>query len=235
MYADAKRRSGDTDVQRKEIHHLKMLNKKLEAELAAANRRSGFLQNDINLIHKELNQFSATFEEKLEESLRERDESIHALTEEVDYLRSQAAELNTERHKLAEKLEGATGLLKFLRSGLKGMNGGLADLTSLGSQELLLKQEALGEANYQLCSIDELHKRDLDRAVAKSVSPMVVEIENLKHRIEMLEKELVEARQEIAAEQTIEIREDIDIAKRSAPKLFTQGTLMLDFPKLFED
>ena len=71
-----KKKQAELDNKRKENLSLTFEKRKVDMELAAANRKIASLSQDMSGIHIELDKFASTFEGKLESAIIERDQTI---------------------------------------------------------------------------------------------------------------------------------------------------------------
>ena len=89
--AETKKKLAECDQYRKEAVTLKISNRCLEADLNLAKKKVTHLQNDLNIIHAELTQFSENFESKLENTTREKEEIIEEQSHEIEQLKTELA------------------------------------------------------------------------------------------------------------------------------------------------
>jgi len=225
-------------VAQQEVITLQNTNQGMERELLEANNKIKELQEDLASIHKELTEFSNNFEEKLEGTIKQRESSLFAKLQELDNVKSELASTKAQLIFTTTKLKNSKELLSSLASGLLPKLKYLAeDIQTKAENEKSLKTSLIS-------SIDEVVKQGTiitEEAVNKAAYAVTQEYlsdtDKLRKDNIHLQKEIDEIRRERQADRSMELDNEIDQqAKIQAPKpqLFTQGTLMLDYPKLFE-
>lgn len=236
-----KKRSQELESKRKENLSLVFEKRTLEIELNVANRKVQNLNKDIQTIHNELNTFAETFESKLEAAIIEKDAKLdeeHYRLEQVLY---QLETTTAENQYLKLQLEDSKDLLVKLSGSLKRVSLELDALKKKALREFELKRSLQVSISSKLSQTKNQLMTELEREVGGIVAEITAKKENEFERIRKdnlhLTKELESLRQEMAAEDLLGLSEKLIKTRQEnpQPKLFTQTTLMLDFPKLLED
>lgn len=236
-----KKRTQELEAKRKENLSLQFDKRSLENDLNTANRKVMTLNKDIATIHNELNLFAASFEKKLEAAIAEKDvlfghemAKMQAAIKDYDVV---VADNDRLRRRLAQDRE----MLRRLTVSLRKVNGELETVKSMAANELRLKTGIAQLYADRVSKVKQQIHDELENEVSYIVAKITVDRENEFSRIKKdnihLSKEINELRHEMAAEELLGMSEKITSVKaeRGQPKLFTQATLMLDFPKLLED
>lgn len=234
LLKEAKKKSAESDIYRKEAFTLKIANKGLESDLTLAKRKIIVLQNDLNLIHQELTNFSETFEVKLEASTKDRENLIEEKTRKIELL---SLELHHSKTQLASKikvLKKSKDVFQKLASQLLHFRVLVDDISTRAHLELKRKT-ALIESQ----TSTQLMLSELSNEIAMQVSDEYFQdTDKLKKDNMHLSKELAETRKEMGAFKSLEIDSELVLVAKKEYEvkqtLFTQGTLMLDYSKLFE-
>lgn len=237
MYADAKKKSLEAESYRKELHNLQLQHSTTKAELAAANRKAVALQNDLNLIHSELKSFSDGFDTKFVKMLEEKDYTITQLNQDIQILNS----TNLYKDEIIESMENKqfnlVALIKEMRSRLVQLSSSAVAVTILGEREMVIKQDLLAEISKRRELIKEETKEAIVDFASRAVANIIAENDRLKLENKNIAKDLEVARVEaLIAEDSIDLKSELmSPMPKNKPTLFTQGTLMLDLPQLFEE
>ncbi len=207
-------------------------------ELASANRKISSLNGDIASIHQELDKFAQSFEQKLESAIGERDVTIDTLNISLKTKDEIIDDLNAEIDNYKSKNERATEVVKALAEALTIVKDELSILHEHAVKEKEIKERLISELK------TSGNVRLLEDLIEERVTTIALEFDNENDKLKKdnihLQKEIDALRLETAAEQALGLKEDLTIKpvtmsqNRSTRHLFTQGTLMLDFPKLFE-
>jgi uncharacterized protein YoxC len=229
----------------------------LETSLNGANRRIQQLNSDIQAIHKELNMFAENFESKLEEaiedkqnkleqvvsSLEKADSEVKELTAENKRLSKNTVGLTQQNEKLSAKLGASESLLKVLSATLKENLNRLEYLEQRLVQEKTQREGIRLERKSVIESIkaninNEIYE-EIDQAITEIVEEKEAEMAKIVKDNIHLSKELEATRQEMLSEEVLFLPERIkkqedDKKAPVQPKLFTQNTLLLDFPSFLD-
>ena len=229
-----RKRAQELELKRKDNLTLTFEKRSLEGELVGANRKILNLNRDIQTIHNELNTFAESFESKLESAIAEKDArfeeeqiKIETLTQELDLCMDENQILSSQLHR-------TNLLLGKLSSSLRKISTELVSLKKRAAWELDLKVKLKNR-------VTGLVSEDLYNEIYNIVGELTVQSENEVERVRKdnthLSKELEALRHEMAAEEMLGLSERLIKTKegKGHSKLFTQNTLLLDFPKLVED
>ena len=236
-----KKRTQDLEVKRKENLALMFDKRKLELELSNANRKISNLNKDIQTIHSELNLFAETFESKLEAAISEKDSQLENTQAKLEELEGEANSLRSTNQILEKKLLTSNQLLSKMASSLRLWKKELEDLKTRAETEIEFKNSIQKNVDFMMEQTKEQILKELESEVSYLVGEITLQRENEFDRIHKdnihLTKEMEALRHEINAEETLGLSERLIKVKKvkEQPKLFTQTTLMLDFPKLFDD
>ena len=112
----------------------------------------------------------------------------------------------------------------------------MANINEMAAREVSLKRELL--ENYQNNIKNEKTRlaEEVRESINQAITDVILENDKLKGDNLLLTKELDEVRLEAMAQQTLEIGTAIASVgeKKNDRRLFTQGTLLLELPQLFD-
>lgn len=252
-----KKRQQELDQKRKENLSIIFEKRSLESNLNSANRRIHQLNSDIQAIHNELNMFAGSFESKLEAAIQDKDEklemavlSLEKADKEVKNLQAEnnsiskrSLELMTQNDKLTKRLASSDELIRGMAHKLRGNIILIDDLCDKVRHE----QRAKDKLNhYWQSAIESLkdkysfeHQSEWENAMNQVLYQKENELNKVVKDNIHLTKEIESIRQELISEEMLFIPERINKQENqkkipTQPKLFTQNTLMLDFPSFLD-
>lgn len=233
--AETKKKLAECDQYRKEAVTLKISNRCLEADLNLAKKKVTHLQNDLNIIHAELTQFSENFESKLENTTREKEEIIEEQSHEIEQLKTELAHTKAQLVIQNKNIRVAKEAFRDLLNQLVNFNTLADTITAAATRELELKKQIIED----FTSSKQVVETVVNEVAVKITQEYFEETDKLRKDNVHLTKEVAELKKELVVDRSIAIGSDGDGMgdskglMKERPQLFTQGTLILDYPKLF--
>ncbi len=234
MHGEIKKKTLEAESHRKELHNLQLQHSITKSELAAANRKIITLQNDLNQIHSELNNFSDDFDSRIVKVMEEKTKLVDQLNKQLEAVNMSNTYKDEKILSMKIKNDGLIALIRAMRSRLVQLSSSAGALAVLGEREMIIKTNLITEIKNKSHLLQEVVKTEFEDFASRAVANIIAENYRLKEENKNITKELEEARFEIAADDSIDLKADIMSADRKTrPRLFTQGTLMLELPQLF--
>lgn len=207
----------------------------MEVELHANQRRVAQLQHEVTLVNRELDKFTRSFGKEIEEKLEQKDRDAQHLTFALQDANKDLEAKDGIISRLLQEKRKTKSLLLSLNEKLRQQEDQIISLQNLGYKEFELKKSALGSVNNKLAEL-AVDLKDGSIEEIQSTVELTRKLESLDKENEYLKLEVEELRRDLAMQaERRQSQKDISIVKapHSQKQLFTQGTLLLDYNKMF--
>lgn len=235
-HSELAKKSEELVAAQKELVSLRKDKNAMEIELHSNQRKVSQLQHEVSLVNRELEKFTDSFGKQIEDKLELKEQEIEYLAEALENANIKIQEKDKAITKLAQEKISTKNMLKILQRKLKQQGIELEKLHELGYTEKELKKSMIENVNHQLDGISDTINIGADSRVKEFTYELTTKLESYERENYQLKLEIEEIRRDMALQQEgRSSQRDFSFVKprQSERKLFTQGTLILDYNKMF--
>lgn len=234
-HSEIRRRNGETTALQRELTAVRREKNVLEIDLHSSQRKVVQLQHEISLANRDLERLRESFGKQSEDQIAQSQHLVHSLTSALDHCKK---EINLKTEVISEiRNENiqTKRLLAEMANKLKGSERKMDQLSDLTSKELELKTTTIRALTKKFDEYQKMMRGQVADQVHRTVEDLSAKLEVLEVENANLKQVIKELKRDLAlAEERANAQKDISIVRASNEnKLMTQGTLILDFNKLF--